>query len=105
MKNKILLVVVGVIAYVLGAKAGRERYEQIKDQAVRLWQDPQVREKASEAAEAAKGAADVAKDKAPEAKDRLVDGAKRATDKVKSDDDPADSTDFSDGSQRYGQHP
>ena len=61
MLSKLLPIVVGVVAYVLGAKAGRERYEQITGQVMRLWRDPQVREKAAEAA-------DVVKDKAPEAK-------------------------------------
>lgn len=97
MLNKILLVVVGAVAYVLGAKAGRERYEQIKDQAMRLWQDPQVREKAAEAA-------DVVKDKAPEAKDRLADGAKRAADKVRPDHGTGSSTDVGDGGPSYGRH-
>lgn len=78
MFSKILLVVVAAIAYVLGAKAGRERYEQIMDQVKRLWHDPRVREKATEAA-------DVVKEKAPEAKDRIADGAKRAADKVTPD--------------------
>lgn len=35
--------------YVLGTRKGRERYEKIKSQAIRLWQDPRVQEKASQA--------------------------------------------------------
>lgn len=89
MLTKILVVIVGAIAYVFGAKAGHERYEQIRDQAMRLWRDPRVREKASEAA-------DVVKDKAPEAKDRLADGARQAAEKVKpnhSDEEPTGGND------------
>lgn len=35
--------------YVLGARAGRERYEQIVTKARDLWRDPRVQEKASHA--------------------------------------------------------
>jgi len=40
--------------YVLGARAGRERYEQIRKVALRIKDDPRVQEKAHEAAEAVK---------------------------------------------------
>jgi hypothetical protein len=39
MKGKIALVVGGAAGYVLGARAGRERYEQIVSQARGLWQN------------------------------------------------------------------
>jgi len=43
---------VGLAAgYVLGTRDGRERYEKIKSQAIRLWHDPRVQEKASQAAQ------------------------------------------------------
>jgi hypothetical protein len=49
MKGKIALVVGGAAGYVLGARAGRERYEQIVRQAKALWENPQVQEAASRA--------------------------------------------------------
>ncbi|MCW2776048.1 MAG: hypothetical protein JWN91_4374 [Nocardioides sp.] len=44
--------------YVLGAKAGRERYEQIAGKAQQLWRDPRVQQKAGQAQQ-------LVKDKAP----------------------------------------
>lgn len=35
--------------YVLGARSGRERYEQIAQKAQQVWQDPRVQEKAGQA--------------------------------------------------------
>jgi hypothetical protein len=35
--------------YVLGARAGRDRYEQIATKAQQVWQDPRVQEKAGQA--------------------------------------------------------
>jgi hypothetical protein len=49
MKGKIALVIGGAAGYVLGARAGRERYEQIIRQAKSLWANPQVQEAASRA--------------------------------------------------------
>ncbi|MGG7466365.1 MULTISPECIES: hypothetical protein [unclassified Plantibacter] len=39
----ILIIAVGVTAYVLGAKAGRERYREIRQVALSAWNDPQVK--------------------------------------------------------------
>jgi SLT domain-containing protein len=54
MKGKIALVVGGAAGYVLGTRAGRERYEQIKSQAQNVWNNPKVQEKASQAQDLAK---------------------------------------------------
>ena len=35
--------------YVLGARSGRERYEQIAEKAQQVWRDPRVQEKAGQA--------------------------------------------------------
>lgn len=51
------------VGYVLGARAGRERYEQIKRTATRVRQDPRVQEKAGQAADFAREQAPVVKDK------------------------------------------
>ena len=42
MRGKAALVVGLVAGYVLGARAGRERYEQIKGQAEKVWDQPAV---------------------------------------------------------------
>lgn len=42
MRGKAALVVGLVAGYVLGARAGRERYEQIKAQAEKVWDQPVV---------------------------------------------------------------
>lgn len=42
MKGKLLFVAGGVVGYVLGARAGRKRYEQIKKAANRVWESPSV---------------------------------------------------------------
>lgn len=52
MKGKIALVTGAALGYVLGTKAGRQRYEQIKSNVASLWQDPRVQSKVSEAQEA-----------------------------------------------------
>jgi SLT domain-containing protein len=66
MMKKLLLVGAGAVGYVLGAKAGRERYEQIAEQARKLRSNPTVQEKVDQAKHAAKDAADSAVDKARE---------------------------------------
>ncbi|MDP9806445.1 hypothetical protein J2S70_001027 [Trueperella bonasi] len=75
---------VGAIGYVLGARAGRERYEQIKTNAQKLWNSGTVREGRSkvrnQAAETFQQAQDVAAVKFQEA-------AEAVKDKVNSDDD------------------
>jgi hypothetical protein len=74
--SKIVTIAVGACAYVLGAKAGRERYEQIRSSAQRLWRDPRVQEKTDQATT-------VIKDKAaPAVKDKVSRAAKQVTDKV-----------------------
>jgi hypothetical protein len=73
--KKLMLLVAGGVGYVLGTKAGRERYEQIKRTATRVKEDPRVQEKAQQAA-------DLAKDKAPLVKDKVASAASTAADKV-----------------------
>jgi len=73
-KKTTLLAAVG-IGYVLGARAGRERYDAIAGKAQQLWRDPRVQEKAELAREAAKEKADqareVAKEKTETARDTV----------------------------------
>jgi hypothetical protein len=63
MKGKIALLVGGAAGYVLGARAGRERYEEITSQARSIWQSPAVQEKATQAQDFAKQKAPILKDK------------------------------------------
>ena len=61
MKKLMLLAAAGA-GYVLGAKAGRERYEQIVAGARRVRQDPRVQEKVHQATEAVREQAPVVAD-------------------------------------------
>jgi hypothetical protein len=72
MKGKIMLLTGGAVGYVLGTRAGRERYEQIATQARGLWNNPKVQEKAARAQ-------DLAKDKAPVIKDKVAGAASSAS--------------------------
>lgn len=51
--SKILLAAAGAAGYVLGTRAGRERYEQISQQAQKLWTNPKVQETRQAATQAA----------------------------------------------------
>ena len=67
MLGKAALLVGLATGYVLGARDGRERYEQIKAQATKLKNDPRVQQKTAQAA-------DLAKEKAPILKDVAAKG-------------------------------
>jgi hypothetical protein len=73
--KKLSLLTAGFVGYVLGSRAGRERYEQIKKLATRVKDDPRVQEKATQAT-------DLAKEKAPVVKDKVASAASTAADKV-----------------------
>ena len=45
MMKKLMLLGAGAVGYVLGARAGRERYDQIAEQAQKLRTNPKVQEK------------------------------------------------------------
>lgn len=83
--KKLLILVAGGVGYVLGSKAGRERYEQIMGTFKKVKDDPRVQEKAHQAA-------DLAKEKAPVVKDKVTEAANTAATKVRStgSSDPAD---------------
>ncbi|MET0821690.1 MAG: hypothetical protein ABWY58_12050 [Aeromicrobium sp.] len=65
MKKLTLLVVAGA-GYVLGSRAGRERYEQIKSQATKTWNSPSVQDAAEAVQTQAKQAAGDVKEKVAE---------------------------------------
>lgn len=83
--KKLLILVAGGIGYVMGTKAGRERYEQLLVTFNKVKDDPRVQEKAHQAA-------DLAKEKAPVVKDKLTGAADAASSKVRSSgsSDPLD---------------
>ncbi len=74
--RKLTMLVAGAAGYVLGSKAGRERYEQIKAGASKVAQDPRVRSKA-------KDAGTMVQDKAPVLKDKVTGAAASTKDAVK----------------------
>ncbi len=60
MAGKLKLLVGFGAGYVLGTRAGRERYDQIAGKAQELWRDPRVQEKAGQAQQVVKEKADQA---------------------------------------------
>src|ERR1700712_4760631 len=82
MKGKVLLVVGLGVGYVLGARAGRPRYEQIKNAADKIWSDPRVQKQVNTAQ-------DFVKDRAPEVAEFLTDGAKKVVSQVAGAKKPA----------------
>jgi hypothetical protein len=65
MKKSLFIVLVGLgVGYVLGARAGRERYELIVDKVTGVWEDPRVARARREAARYAREQAPVIRDKA-----------------------------------------
>jgi hypothetical protein len=73
--KKLTILISGAVGYVLGSRAGRERYEQIKGLAVKVKDNPTVQEKTQQAV-------DTAKTQAPVVKDKLTDAADAARAKV-----------------------
>jgi hypothetical protein len=71
MRGRILLVVGIGVGYVLGAKAGRERYDQIAAAASRLWNSPGVQKQVVKAE-------DFVKDHAPDVAELVGETAKKA---------------------------
>lgn len=82
MKGKILLLVGLGVGYVLGTRAGREKYDELKATAQKFWNDPRVQKRVDDAQ-------DFVKDKAPEVAEFLADGAKTVVSKVSGSKAPA----------------
>ena len=75
MKGKILFVAGLGLGYVVGTRAGREKYEELRTAALKVWNDPRV-QKQVDAVE------DFVKDKAPEVADFVSDNAKKVVAQV-----------------------
>ena len=86
MKKRVLILVAGGIGYVLGTKAGRERYEQMRNTVNKVKDDPRVQEQVQHATE-------LAKEKAPVVKDKLAEVADKGTAKVRSSNGGGSSSD------------
>jgi hypothetical protein len=86
--RKLPLLAAAAVGYVLGTRAGRERYEQIKSGARRMSQNPKVQEVAHKAQDAATQQAAAA---AELAKDKMGTVASTAADKVRGNDNGTDS--------------
>jgi hypothetical protein len=85
--SKLGILVAGGFGYVLGARAGRERYDQIRGLAVRVKDNPTVQQNAQRAAEAAR---DAARDAAPVVKDKVASAASGAVQSVRSSTESSD---------------
>jgi hypothetical protein len=75
MRGKILFVVGLGVGYVLGTRAGRERYEELKKGFLGFWNSPTVQRQVGNAQE-------FVKDKAPDVAEFVADGAKNIVSKV-----------------------
>ncbi|HEX4400346.1 MAG TPA: YtxH domain-containing protein [Galbitalea sp.] len=74
MKGKILLVVGLGVGYVLGSRAGREKYDELVGKVQKFWNDPRVQTQVG-------NAQDFVKEKAPDVADFLSSTVKKAAPK------------------------
>jgi len=81
--KKLPLLAAAAAGYVLGARAGRQRYEQIAGAARKVADDPRVQRVAHRAQDAAAQQASAA---AEVAKDKVTSAASTAADKVRGHD-------------------
>jgi hypothetical protein len=79
--RKLMLLAAAAVGYVLGARAGHERYEQIMSLVRQVKNDPRVQAKAHQAV-------DLAKDQAPMVADKVTTAASAAAAKVTRNDQP-----------------
>lgn len=86
MRSKVSFLVGVGVGYVLGAKAGHQRYEQIKTKSQQLWQSDPVQTKVTEATGAVKAAAPVVTEKVTGAAKHAGEAART---KLSSNDKPA----------------
>ena len=75
MRGKILFATGLAVGYVLGTRAGRERYEELKRAANGFWNDPRVQHRFDQVE-------DFVKEKAPEVAEFVSDGAKQVVNQV-----------------------
>ena len=80
MRGRIAFVAGATVGYVLGARAGRRRYEQIKSAADRVWNDRNGQKGVGPAVDSVQG---FVREKAPEVQGAVVDQAKKVASKVR----------------------
>jgi gas vesicle protein len=89
--KKISLLIAAGTGYVLGTRAGRERYEQIKQQATKTWNNPKVQDTADRVQTQAKHAgADLGSKVGSKVAETASDVKDKVTDKVSSSSDRDD---------------
>lgn len=76
MRGKILFLVGLGVGYVLGTKAGRERYEQIRERAKDVWESEPVRRQVDRAG-------DFVRERAPEVAGQVEKQLRKINDQVK----------------------
>jgi hypothetical protein len=77
--KKLMLLVAAGLGYVLGTRAGRERYDQIMDAVTKVKNDPRVQQKTQHAV-------DTARQQAPLVADKVTSAAGAAAAKVSRSD-------------------
>lgn len=87
--KKLMSLTAFVLGYILGARAGRERYDQLMKGFRRVREDPRVQEQAQHVTE-------VAKERAPVVVDRVSGAASAAVQKVRPSSDSPDSDEGAD---------
>ena len=86
--KKISLLIAAGAGYVLGSRAGRERYEQIKQQTTKAWNNPTVQDTVDQVQTQAKHAgADLGNKVGSKAAEAASDLKDKVTDKVSSSHD------------------
>jgi len=83
MGNKVTFLVGLAIGYVVGARAGRERYEQMKKTATQVVQSPPVQKATQTAGAKATQLTKAAKDKAATQVPKITETAKNSASKVR----------------------
>jgi hypothetical protein len=90
--SKLGMLAAGAVGYVLGARAGRERYEQIVYQAQRFWTSPSVQRAATGAQQRAKEAVPVVAEKVGDAAKQAAGAAVSAVKRDSGEDENAGAT-------------
>jgi oxygen-dependent protoporphyrinogen oxidase len=79
MSGRLMFLAGAAVGYVLGARAGRRRYEQIKAASDRLWNDRNVQKTVDQVIDTVQG---FVKERAPEVQGAVVDQAKKVVSQV-----------------------
>jgi hypothetical protein len=104
--KKLTVLVIGAAGYVLGTRAGRERYEQIKRQATKAWNNPTVKSAVDDVQAQAKHAgAEVGSKVGAKVADVASEAKAKVTEKIKGHDDDSGSDTYRPGDEVIGPPP